>query len=120
MVALRPRTRFQGSLGTGGATVPRKAKPWFRSQTGWWMAVVGGVRHKLCKGRENKDEARRRLREILTLRDLNPCLKAGPLTVAAVIEKFLEHAAKVYAERSLYERRIILQSFAEAPGEEQP
>jgi hypothetical protein len=77
------------------------------------MAVVGGIRHKLCKGRENKDEARRRLREILTLRDLNPCLEAGPLTVAAVIEKFLEHAAKVYAERSLYERRIILQSFAE-------
>jgi integrase len=80
------------------------------------MAVVGSVRHKLCKGRENKDEARRRLRGILTLRDLNPCPETGPLTVAAVIEKFLEHAAKVYAERSLYERRLILQSFAEAHG----
>jgi hypothetical protein len=30
------------------------------------MAVVGGIRPKLCRGRENKDDARRRLREILT------------------------------------------------------
>ena len=94
----------------------RDPKPWFRSQTGWWMAVVGGVRHKLAKGREAKQAAKQRLRELLDVRDAAPNPQAGPLTVAGVIELYLVHARPRYAERSLYERKIILQAFAEAYG----
>ena len=78
------------------------------------MAVVGGVRHKLAKGREGKQAAKQRLRELLDVRDAAPDPQAGPLTVAGVIELYLVHARPRYAERSLYERKIILQAFAEA------
>lgn len=95
----------------------RDPKPWFRSQTGWWMAVVGGVRHKLAKGRERKADAKKRLRELLDVRDAAPDPSAPSTpTVAAVIELYLVHARPRYAERSFYERKIILQGFAEACG----
>lgn len=94
----------------------RDAKPWFRSQTGWWMAVVGGVRHKLAKGKDAKAEAKKRLREILSLKEASPAPDSRDLTVPGVIELYLEHAKRSYAPRSLYERRLILQAFAEAHG----
>jgi integrase len=96
--------------------VARDPKPWYRSQTDWWMAVVGGVRHKLVKGRAHKEEAKRKLQEIQALRDMAPSPEARDLTVAAVIDLYLEHAKSKYAARSLDERRIILQAFAEAHG----
>lgn len=94
----------------------RDPRPWFRSQTGWWMAVVGGVRHKLAKGREAKADAKRRLRELLDVRDAAPDPEARTPTVAAVIDLYLAHARPNYAGRSFYERRLILQAFAEAHG----
>lgn len=91
-------------------------RPWFRKATGWWMAQVDRKQVKLAQGKGARQEAEKKLRELLTLRDLNPTPESGRLTVAAVIDLFLEHAKAKYSERTLYERKIILQSFAEAHG----
>ncbi len=60
--------------------------------------------------------ARQKLRELLDLADANPHPENGRQTVASIIETYLKHAAATYAPRSLYERKLILQSFAEAHG----
>jgi hypothetical protein len=80
------------------------------------MVHHAGKKVRLAKGRENKKEAERKFRELLYLRDQNPAPESGQHTVASVIELYLRHAATRYAERTLYERRIILQAFAEAHG----
>ena len=77
---------------------------------------VGGVRHKLARGRENKADAKKKLREILDLRDACTDPEVRTLTVAAIIDLHLEHARSQYAGRSFYERRLVLQAFAEAHG----
>src|SRR5262245_64439638 len=96
--------------------MPQSPRPWFRKQTGWWMAQVDRKQVKLAFGRENKREAERKLREILTLKDANPLPESGRLTVAAVIDLYLEHAKTRCSERTLYERRLYLQAFAEKHG----
>ena len=80
------------------------------------MAVVDGVRHKLVKGKPNREEAKRKLREIQTLRDKSPSPDTKQLTVAGVIELYLAHAGKLLDERTLYERKLYLQIFAETHG----
>jgi integrase len=80
------------------------------------MVVVDGVRHKLVKGKANREEAKRRLREIQTLRDKAPSQESRDLTVAGVIELYLAHQGKQLDERTLYGRKPYLQSFAEAHG----
>lgn len=94
----------------------REPHAWFRQQTGWWMTTIDRQKIKLVKGREKKAEANRKLRELLTLRDLNPAPESGELTVAAVIDLYLTHAKTKLSERSLYGRRLYMQSFAEAHG----
>jgi integrase len=72
---------------------------------------------RLVKGprdRAARKLAQEKLEQLLELRAVNP--HTGPQTVASVIEKYLRHAAYDYSPRSLYERRLILQSFAEAHG----
>jgi integrase len=96
--------------------VPREPHAWFRQQTGWWMTTINRQKIKLIKGRENKAEANRKLRELLTLRDLNPAPESGELTVAAVIDLYLTHARSRLDERTLYGKKLYLQSFAEAHG----
>jgi integrase len=80
------------------------------------MVHHGGRKVRLAKGRENKKLAEQAYRELLYLRDSNPALESGQHTVASVIDLYLEHARTRYAERSLYERQLLLQAFAEAHG----
>jgi integrase len=96
--------------------VAREPHAWYRQQTGWWMTTINHTKIKLAKGREKKAEASRKLRELLTLRDLNPAPESGELTVAAVIDLYLTHAKGNLSERTLYERKLYLQLFAEAHG----
>lgn len=96
--------------------MPRQPHAWFRQQTGWWMTTIDHTKIKLVKGREKKAEANRKLRELLTLRDLNPAPESGELTVAAVIDLYLTHAKTRLDERTLYGKKLYLQSFAEAHG----
>jgi integrase len=96
--------------------VAREPHAWFRQQTGWWMTTINRQKIKLVKGREKRAEANKKLRELLTLRDLNPAPESGDLTVAAVIDLYLTHDKGKLAERTLYERKLYLQCFAEAHG----
>jgi len=96
--------------------MPRNARPWFSAEKGWWMVHLGGKKVRLAKGKANKKEAERRFRELLFMRDANPAPESAEHTVASVIDLYLGHASKRYAARTLYERRLILQSFAEAHG----
>ncbi len=99
--------------------MPKDARPWYRRQTGWWMAQVNCRQEKLVKGPNDAPTrrlAQQKLRDLLTLADANPAPDAGRQTVASVIETYLRHAAKEYAPRTLYERTRILQSFAEKHG----
>jgi hypothetical protein len=97
--------------------VPHKPRPWYRRQTGWWMVQLNRKKVRLVKG--PKDAATRKvagdkLREWLAVAKANP--RSGLPTVASIIEKYLQHAARDYCERSLYERQLLLQSFAEMHG----
>ena len=60
--------------------MPREPHPWFRQQTGWWMTTIDRQKFKLIKGKDKKAEASKKLRELLTLRDLNPAPDSGELT----------------------------------------
>jgi hypothetical protein len=79
-------------LGPEGIPVAREPHVWFRRQTGWWMTSINHQKIKLVKGKEKKADAAKKLRELLTLRDLNPAPESGELTVAAVIDLYLTHA----------------------------
>jgi integrase len=97
----------------------RTAHPWYLRQTGWWMAYLDGKKTKLVKGPKNahfRGQAEKKLRELLHLRDKNPAPGSPGLTVAAVIDLYLTHAKKKYAERSLEVRQFYLQLFAEEHG----
>jgi integrase len=97
--------------------MPRTPHPWYRRQTGWWMVQLNRKKVRLVKGPKDaatRKVARDKLRELLAVAKANP--RSGPQTVASVIEKYLRHTAKAYSERSLYERRLLLQSFAELHG----
>lgn len=99
--------------------MPQESRPWYRRQTGWWMAQVNRKQQKLIKGPKDaptRKLAKKKLRELLDLADSNPHPDAGWQTVASIIETYLRHAATEYAPRTLYERKLILQSFAEAYG----
>lgn len=99
--------------------MPQKPRPWYRQQTGWWMAQVNRQQQKLVKGPKDaatRKLAKQKLDEILQLQRANPAVGSGRQTVASIIERYLRHAKNTYAERSLYERQLILQSFAEKHG----
>ncbi len=96
--------------------MPREPRVWFRQQTNWWMTTINRTKIKLIKGRERKAEASRKLRELLRLRDLNPRPESGELTVAAVIDLYLTHVKGKLSPRTLYERKLYLQRFADAHG----
>ena len=99
--------------------MPRNPTPWYREATGWWMAQINRKQTKLVEGPPTESMRKRamaRLGELLRLKELNASPDSGKLTVAAVIDLYLEHAKSKYAERSLYERRLILQGFAERHG----
>lgn len=91
-------------------------RPWFRKQTGWWMAQVRHKQERLAKGKENRKEAEQKLRDLLTLHASSPEPGSGPLTVAAVIDLYCEFAKKRLGPASYEERRRYFQSFAEAHG----
>src|SRR5262245_2692715 len=99
--------------------MPQTPKPWFRQQTGWWMAQVARKQVKLVPGPKNpatRTLARERLAELLRLAATNPAPGAGRQTVATVIDTYLRHARHHYSARTLYERTLILQDFAERHG----
>jgi hypothetical protein len=80
------------------------------------MTTINRQKIKLVKGKDKRAETNKKVRELLQLRDLSPAPESGELTVAAVIDLYLTHAKGKLAERTLYERKLYLQPFAEAHG----
>ena len=44
--------------------MPRRPRPWFYKQTGWWMVWLGGKKVRLGKSRSNRKKAEQRLLEL--------------------------------------------------------
>jgi site-specific recombinase XerD len=96
--------------------MPRHAHPWYRRSDGWWYVKINGKLAKLARGRQNAPAAIARWHELMAERSLNPPLDSDDHTVASVIELFLTHVKRKYAERTYEERYQYLQRFAEAHG----
>ena len=94
--------------------MPRPSKPWYRAQTGWWMAIIGGKWHKLAKGKENQKQAFRRFHELMANFVEKP--ESPDARVADLCEEFLEHSRKRHAPDTYRNHRFYIQSFCEASG----
>ena len=83
------------------------------------MVIIDGVRHKLVKGPKDsvhREEAKRRHRELLAVRDNSPTPGSRELTVAGVIDLYLAHEGKNLGEMTLSNKWDYLQRFSEAHG----
>src|SRR5262245_42446834 len=98
--------------------MPRAARPWFRRQTGWWMAQVNRKQVKLCEGPKSKETrrlAKEKLKAILKVQvAVSP--PRGRHTVASLVDLYLTHMKPVLSNDTYYERRYYLQLFAEHCG----
>ena len=91
----------------------RDSKPWYRKSTDAWYAQVNRRQIRLVKGRDNRQEAKRKLAELLVA--VQP-VKTDALTVAQVCDKFLafsqiEHKPDTYDWYHFY-----LQKFCDRHG----
>ena len=94
----------------------RPRKPYFRKSDKSWVSRFGGRYVKLAKGRENKAEALRKFHELELAERIAPNPDAVNLTVAGVIESYLEYARTRCAPATFSQRKQYLQLFAEAHG----
>ncbi len=94
----------------------RPRKPYLRKSDNSWVSRFGGRYVKLAKGRENKAEAFRKFHELELAERIAPNPDAVNLTVAGVIESYLEYARTRCAPATFSQRRQYLQLFAEAHG----
>lgn len=95
--------------------MPRPNKPWFRSQTGWWMAKIGGKSYKLAKGRRNKAEAETKFHELMLTASRAP--ESTDARVADICEEFLRWSRKHHAADTYRSHKGYLQSFCERYGQ---
>jgi integrase len=114
-----PRQRFLDFWRAFRPTVPRRKfamrdpKPWYRKSTDAWYAQVDRRQIRLANGRDNRNEAKRKLAEIIA--GIQP-VKPDTLTAAQVCDKFLgfskaEHKAETYSGYLYY-----LQKFCDRNG----
>lgn len=94
--------------------MPRPNKPWFRQQTGWWMAKIGGQLHKLAKGRRNKSTAKRKFHELMAT-SARPA-ESPNARVADICEEFLRWSKKHHKADTYRCYNGYLQSFCEYCG----
>jgi len=99
--------------------MPCSPKPWYRQQTGWWMAQINRKKEKLVQGPRDaahKKLAKAKLQELLAAARHNPPVTAKAQTVASVIDRYLTHAKAHCCPDAYYQRQLYLQLFAEAHG----
>jgi integrase len=96
--------------------MPRQPRPWYRKFDDWWMVQLDGKQVKLARGKKSRQAAEHRFHELMLQRANNPAPENGEHTVASIIDAYLTHAKRDYAERTLYERQRYLQMFAESHG----
>lgn len=99
--------------------MPRLPHPWYRHQTGCYMAQIDRKQVKLLEGpqsRENRKLASQKLKELLIVRQAARPASAKVQTVASVIDGYLTHAKAHCCADAFYQRQLYLQLFAEAHG----
>jgi integrase len=92
----------------------RRPKPWFRTETGWWMVTLGGKQHKLAEGKKNKSLAYDRFHEFSLL--ASAPAEASNARVAAVCEDFLNWSEKRQPAETCRGYRFYVQAFCEGCG----
>src|SRR5262249_32995957 len=93
--------------------MPRPAKVWFHKHKKFWCTKLGGKLQYLAKGRANKEAA---LTPFDRLRDEVKLLGDGTyrsLTVAALVEMYLDFAAKKRKARTYEMHQWGLQRFVD-------
>lgn len=96
--------------------MPRRPRPWFRKSKNAWFAWIDNKQIRLAVGRNNRDKAERELlKKLLARTAIKPLGEAQ--TIASVIIHYLARAKGKLSGRTLYERRAILQRFADDRGE---
>lgn len=98
--------------------MPRPNHLWFHKQSQSWVTEIDGRRHKLAKGRDQKKAAETKFHELMVECSLNPPVDAGPqvLTAAALVDEYLDLGCKENATRTFYEKKKVLQVFAQELG----
>jgi integrase len=94
----------------------RSARPWYWKARDAWFVTLNGKRLRLAQGKANKKRAETKFHELMLELGANPAPDSDRPTVVSIFEAFLAHAERHFDARSLYERRSILQRFAEAHG----
>jgi integrase len=96
----------------------RPAKVWYRSDIGWWMITLGGVKTRLVQG--PNDDHHRQLAEEKYV-ELRKLRRTAPEAVtsrtADVVEAFLHHSRVHFAADTHRMNRYYCQLFAEACGQ---
>ncbi len=91
--------------------MPRAPRPWYRQQTGWWMAQINRKQEKLVQGPKDSAHrklAKQKLQELLELARRNPPATTTRQTVASVIERYLIHAKARCCPDAYYQRQLYL------------
>jgi len=94
----------------------RTPRPWYWKERAAWYVTLNGKRLRLAQGKANKKLAETKFHELMLEVGLNPAPESDRPTVVSVVEAFLAHAERHFDARSFYERKAILQRFAEAHG----
>jgi integrase len=93
----------------------RKSRPWYLKKTDYWYVWWNGKRHKLCRGKANRRQAKDCFKALLTEAAANPSIDAEQ-TIASVIEQYLMFAKSELSADTFELRKLYLQEFAEAEG----
>ncbi|MBI1902755.1 MAG: hypothetical protein HYS13_16780 [Planctomycetia bacterium] len=94
----------------------RPRRPWYRADRDWWMVEVHGRQIKLCRGRDNRDQAEQKFHALMAELLANPPPTNAEPTVASIVETFLDHAIAHDATSTYYERKLYLQAFCDMHG----
>lgn len=93
----------------------RKATPWYWEARGEWCVIIRGKRQRLGP---DKEEAERRFHELMAERPKQqPVSRAAGLTVASLLDKFLDWCEKHCAARTFLDHRRRIQNFLDAAPE---
>lgn len=94
--------------------MPRESKPWFRKSSNTWVSRVRGKLHTLARGRGNRAEAVRALRDI-TSRPAG-AVNRDDTRIVELVERFLARAGTDLSSKSVRRYRSLLNSFAKFVG----
>lgn len=93
----------------------RQPKAWWNDRKGTWCTDIGGKRHTLAKGKQNKTKAAAKLKALLAERTLLEGVK-GSISVAGLCEKFLNDAEENLEPNTYDSYRYSCQKFVDEFG----